>query len=124
MKKNSKISRWWIGLFSIIIILTQNPMQAQSGINEIGSFEQQLPSYWTKGAEPTGSTLSWATDQNRSMGKSLKIEKSVTTEAAMWESENMCDLWSEKHFKDVDIKFGLYYKTSGVNTNPTNNDQK
>ncbi|NCS87616.1 MAG: hypothetical protein GW789_02570, partial [Ignavibacteria bacterium] len=60
MKKNSKISRWWIGLFSIIIILTQNPMQAQSGINEIGSFEQQLPSYWTKGAEPTGSTLSWA----------------------------------------------------------------
>jgi len=41
MKKNSKISRWWIGLFSIIIILTQNPMQAQSGINEIGSFEQR-----------------------------------------------------------------------------------
>jgi hypothetical protein len=94
------------------------------GINEIGSFEQGLPSYWTKGAEPGGSTLSWATDQFRSMGKSLKIEKGVTTEAAVWESENMADLWSEKHFANVDIKFGVYYKTMGVNTNPANDDQK
>jgi hypothetical protein len=124
MNKISYSSRWWIYLFSVILIIVQFPLQAQSGINEIGSFEQPLPSYWTKGAEPTGSTLSWATDEFRSMGRSLKIEKSVTTEAAVWESENMADLWSEKHFKDVDIKFGVYYRTSGVNTNPANDDQK
>ncbi len=75
-------------------------------ISEIGSFEQALPSYWTKGAEPIGSTLSWATDESRSMGKSLKITKTATSEAAMWESENMCDLWSEKHFENVDIEYG------------------
>ena len=120
----SNMFRWWIGLFAITLIIVQIPMQAQSGINEIGSFEQTLPSYWTIGAEPSGSTLSWATDEFRSMGKSLKIEKAATTEAAMWESENMCDLWSEKHFANVDIKFGMYYKTSGVNTNPVNDNQK
>jgi hypothetical protein len=122
MSSFNKISKWWIGFLSVIIF--QIPLLAQSGINDIGSFEQSLPSYWTKGAEPDGSTLSWATDEFRSMGRSLKIEKNVTTEAAMWESENMCDLWSEKHFKNVDIKFGLYYMTSGVNTNPANDDQK
>ncbi|PJC58226.1 MAG: hypothetical protein CO025_09840, partial [Ignavibacteria bacterium CG_4_9_14_0_2_um_filter_37_13] len=113
MKNNSKISRWWISLFSIILIVVQNPVQAQSGINEFGSFEQNLPSYWMKGAEPGGATLSWATDDSHSMGRSLKIEKSTTPEAAMWESENMVDLWSERHFKNVDIDMGMYYKTSG-----------
>jgi hypothetical protein len=93
-------------------------------ISEIGSFEQGLPSYWTKGSEPGGATLSWATDDSRSMGRSLKITKTATSEAAMWESENMCDLWSEKHFANVDMYMGLYYKTSGVNTNPTTEDQK
>ncbi len=93
-------------------------------ISEIGSFEQQLPSYWTKGSEPGNSTLSWATDESHSMGRSLKITKTTTSEAAMWESENMVDLWSERHFKDVDIDMGIYYKTSGVNTNPTTEDQK
>jgi hypothetical protein len=77
-----------------------------------------------KGAEPTGSTLTWATDEFLSMGKSLKIEKTTTSEAAVWESENMCDLWSEKHFANVDINFGMYYMTSGVNVNPVNDDQK
>ncbi|MCA9380803.1 T9SS type A sorting domain-containing protein, partial [Candidatus Dojkabacteria bacterium] len=37
---------------------------------------------------------------------------------------NMVDLWSDRHFKDVDIKMGVSYKTSGVNVNPTTDDQK
>ncbi|OGU71298.1 MAG: hypothetical protein A2V93_07190 [Ignavibacteria bacterium RBG_16_34_14] len=74
MRRIAKISKWWIGFLSVIIF--QIPLLAQSGINSIGSFEQNLPSYWTKGAEPSGSTLSWATDEFRSMGRSLKIEKS------------------------------------------------
>ena len=93
-------------------------------ISSIGSFEQDLPSYWMKGSEPSGASLSWASDQSLSMGRSLKIEKDATGEAAMWESENMVDLWSERHFKDVDIKTGVYYMTSGINTNPTTEDQK
>ena len=115
-------SKWWIGLLSIIVF--QIPLLAQSGIDGIGSFEQDLPSYWTKGAEPSGATLSWATDEFRSMGKTLKIEKGTTSEAAMWESENMVDMWSEKHRASADIKFGMYYMTSGVNTNPANDDEK
>ncbi len=75
-------------------------------ISAIGSFEQDLPSYWTKGSEPSGASLSWASDQSMSMGRSLKIEKDATGDSAMWESENMVDLWSERHFKDVDIKTG------------------
>ncbi|RPI72894.1 MAG: hypothetical protein EHM47_07255, partial [Ignavibacteriales bacterium] len=122
MNRVTQISKWWIGFLSIIIF--QFTLTAQSGINSIGGFEETLPSYWTKAAQPGGSTLSWATDEFVSMGKSLKIEKGVTTEAAVWESENMADLWSEKHFMNVDIKFGVSYKTSGVNTNPANDDQK
>ena len=68
-------------------------------ISEVGSFEQDLPSYWTIGSSEGVGTLSWATDEFRSMGRSLKIEKGVTSEAAMWESDNMVDLWSDKHFK-------------------------
>lgn len=124
MNKIGNKLRWCMGLCFFTLVLCQIPLLAQSGINEFGSFEQSLPSYWTKGSEPSGSTLSWATDDSRSMGKSLKITKSVTTEAAMWESENMCDNWSEKHFANVDMYMGMYYKTSGVNTNPTTEDQK
>jgi hypothetical protein len=116
------ISKWWIIVLSIIVF--QIPLLAQSGINGFGSFEQGLPSYWTIGSPEGTGTLTWATDQFRSMGRSLKIEKGVTTEAAMWESDNMVDLWSDRHYKDVDIKFGMYYMTSGVNTNPTTEDEK
>src|SRR5690348_9404320 len=85
----------------------------------IGGFEGTLPSYWTKGNQPGTSTLSWATDQSRSLGHSLKIEKpSATTDSAAWISENMCDIWSPQHLKNVDILVGAYVKTQGVNMNP------
>jgi hypothetical protein len=95
-----------------------------AAITTEGSFEDKLPSYWTKGAEPAGATLTWATDESHNLGRSLKITKSTTSDAAMWKSENMVDYWSERHFKDVDIFLGAYVKTSGVNTNPANDDAK
>ncbi len=73
MSNFGTITKWCGFLF---ILIFQAALIAQSGINEIGSFEQTLPSYWTKSAEPSGSTLTWATDEFRSMGKSLKIQKS------------------------------------------------
>ena len=94
-------------------------------LNTIGGFEGSLPSYWTKGNQPSTSTLSWATDQFRSLGHSLKISKpSTTPDSAAWISENMCDLWSPQHLKNVDIMVGGFVKTQGVNTNPVNADEK
>jgi hypothetical protein len=96
-----------------------------TSINDIGGFEGTLPSYWTKGNEPAGATLTWATDQSRSMGHSLKIVKpSVTSDTAAWVSTNMCDLWSPRHYSGVDIMIGGYVRTSGVNVNPATDDQK
>jgi len=118
-----KMLKWLIGI--VLITLCQVPLWAQeAGINEIGSFEQTDPSYWFKGSEPAGATLTWASDQYVSLGKSLKIEKGATSEAAVWESENMCDIWSPVHNKDVDIKIGAWVRTEGVNTNPANDDQR
>ncbi|MBC8401148.1 MAG: T9SS type A sorting domain-containing protein [Candidatus Marinimicrobia bacterium] len=93
-------------------------------ITAIGGFEGDLPSYWTKGSEPAGATLEWATDQYHSLGRSLKISKSATSESAAWISENVCDFWSPQHYADVDIKLGAFVKTEGVNINPSTDDEK
>jgi hypothetical protein len=74
------------------------------------------------GNQPSGSTLAWSTDQSRSFGRSLKITKSATSDSAAWISENMCDIWSPQHLKNVDILIGAYVRTSGVNINPANAD--
>ena len=70
----------------------------------IGSFEGDLPSYWKKDKEPAGSTLTWATDQARTLARSLKIIKGVTSAEAAWVSENVVDYWSPQHLANVDIK--------------------
>ena len=110
------IAVFLIGIFSI-------PMQAQT-LNEIGGFESNLPAYWTKGNEPSGSTLSWATDESVSMGHSLKIEKTTTSDSASWISKNMCDIWSPTISANVDIKLGAWVKTMNVNTNPQSDAEK
>ena len=92
-------------------------------INLAGGFEGSLPAYWTKGNEPGGSTLAWATDQFSSLGHSLKISKGVTADSASWISQNMCDIWSPQHLKNVDILLGAYVKTENVNMNPANADE-
>ncbi len=93
-------------------------------INSVGGFEGDLPSYWTKGSEPGGATLTWAKDEFRSMGRSLKISKEATSDSAAWISTNAVDFWSPQHLKDVDIKVGAYVKTENVNTNPTSDDER
>jgi len=94
-------------------------------LNAIGGFESSLPSYWTMGNQPGGSTLSWATDQFRSLGHSLKISKPTSTaDSASWISENMCDIWSPTNPANVDILVGAYVKTQGVNVSPSTDDQK
>ena len=84
----------FLWLIAFILGVCISPIDAQNQLNEIGTFEGTLPSYWNVGNQPTGSTLSWATDQFVSMGHSLKIDKSATTDSAAWVSSNMCDIWS------------------------------
>ncbi len=122
LKEHSPFVLWGIIPILSLILFVPAKVDAQSGY--IGGFEGDLPSYWMKGAEPSGSTLEWATDQSRSMGKSLKISKGVTSEAAVWESENMADFWSPQHLRNVDMKIGAWVRTEGVNTNPLTEDEK
>ncbi len=92
MRKFFNSSFLWLWLISLALI--PNFLFGQSGINENGSFEGNLPSYWTMGNNPGENSLSWATDEYRSMGHSLKIEKTAVGDSASWISENMTDLWS------------------------------
>ncbi len=96
----------------------------QTDFPTIAGFESPLPSYWMKGNAPAGDSLIWATDQFRSLGHSLKIVKTTTTDSASWVSANMADIWSQTYAKDVDILLGAYIRTQGVNTNPTGPDQE
>ncbi|HMD13586.1 MAG TPA: hypothetical protein VKI62_03085, partial [Bacteroidota bacterium] len=94
-------------------------------LNEVGGLESPLPSYWNIGNQPSGTSMMWATDQFRSLGHSLKIDKpTVTSDSAAWTSDNMCDIWSPQHLANVDILLGGYVMTQNVNTNPATDDQK
>jgi len=117
-------SRWLTA--AIILVIAFGPVNsiAQSGFKDIGGFESEMPSYWTIGSQPDGSTLTWATDDFLSLGRSLKITKGVTSEAAVWKSENMCDQWTPTHSADIDWKLGAFVKTMNVNTNPANDDER
>ncbi len=113
-------------MFLVVAAVMLFSMQAASqslDMYTIGGFEGSLPSYWNIGNQPTNSTLTWATDQFRSLGHSLKITKTATSDTAAWVSSNMCDIWSPTVPANVDILLGAYVKTSGVNVSPTTNDQ-
>ncbi len=92
-------------------------------ITEIGGFEGTLPAFWNMG-NTGGATLSWATDQHRSGLRSMKIEKATTGDSSAWVSDNMCDIWSPTHSKNVDIFLGAWVRTEGVNVNPATEDAK
>ena len=119
-----KTLKLFLSLLMAIMLLGISDANAQYTLKAVGGFEGNTPAFWTKGNEPTGTTLSWATDQFISMGHSLKIQKTAIGDSAAWISENMADLWSPTISKNVDILLGSYVKTQGVNTNPTSADQK
>ncbi|HEY9165514.1 MAG TPA: T9SS type A sorting domain-containing protein [Candidatus Kryptonia bacterium] len=98
--------------------------QTNYTLKQIAGFEGSVPSFWNMGNHPSGSTLTWATDQSLSMGHSIEIQKSATSDSASWISDNMCDIWSPTVTANVDLLFGAMVKTSGVNTSPTSDDQK
>ncbi len=114
-----------VSFFSILFNQFNVQAQTSYSFNQIAGFEGTLPAFWNIGNQPSGSALTWATDQFVSMGHSLKIDKSsTTTDSASWVSDNMCDLWSPNIPANVDLHFGAWIKTENVNTNPTSEDQK
>jgi hypothetical protein len=116
-----------IGLSLILLVLLSFSGQVNAqldSLNKYGGFESDLPSYWMKGKQ-AGATLSWATDQSRSMGRSLKIVKqAATADSVYWVSENMVDLWSPMINQGVDMLLGAFVRTDSVNTNPSGEDAK
>ncbi len=116
-----------LAVFFGSIMFNQSNVQAQTdySFNQIAGFEGTMPAFWNIGNQPSGSVLTWATDQYVSMGHSLKIDKSsATSDSASWVSDNMCDIWSPNVPANVDLHFGAWIKTENVNTNPTTEDQK
>ena len=92
--------------------------------SQIAGFEGATPGFWNIGSQPNGSALTWATDSSVSMGHSIKIVKSTTSDSAAWISDNMCDIWSSTVTPNVDLLFGAWVQTLNVNTNPASDDQK
>src|SRR5439155_17551543 len=80
---------------------TRWPRDWSSDVCSSDLFEGEYPSYWNEGSEPAGATLSWATDDARSFGRSLKITKGVTSDSAAWISDNMVDYWSRSEERRV-----------------------
>ena len=115
--------------YLIIVVLTA--LVAWSGfaqpanLTAIGGFEGTLPSFWTIGSQPSGATLTWATDQSRSMGHSLKIAEDVSDGGfgGMDIGQHVRHLVADDS-KNVDIFLGAYVKTQGVNTAPATEDAK
>jgi len=93
-------------------------------VADIGSFEQDMPSYWEKGPEVGGATLEWASDEAFVLSRSLKITKTAGDGAAKWTSENMCDNWTPKLNANEQFQLGAWVKTEGVNTSPANDDAR
>lgn len=122
-----KSSRYLLGLVVLLIFILGSFLEIHAQISQIqqnGSFEGTLPSYWMKG-KATGGTLDWATDQFRSKNHSLKITKAATTtDSVYWISENMNDLWAPKLLKDIDLKLGAFVMTQNVNVSPGTDSTK
>jgi hypothetical protein len=105
----------WVALLVTLGVALAFPQAGN--INVIGGFEGSAPAFWNMG-NAGGATLTWATDQHHSGLRSLKIAKTTTGDSASWVSDNMCDIWSATHSKNVDIFLGAYVRTQGVNTSP------
>ena len=98
------------------------PLPSNTVLNNNG-FESGNPALF-KPVVATGATLEWAVDASRSASYSLKISKQATSSSVYWESSNMCTYWAPFIFPNKELVMGGYVKTSGVNTNPANDDQK
>ena len=111
----------YFGLFSCLLLSLS--FSQYVNVLKNGGFESGVPALF-RSVSVSGATLSWATDASRSPSYSLKIEKSATSSDVYWESSNMCTYWAPFIFPGKELVMGGYVKTSNVNVNPANDDQR
>jgi hypothetical protein len=68
--------------------------------------------------------LSWATDEYRTGGRSLKIVKTTKNHPASWVSEDLYRFWDIYVGENVGMEVGAYVKLHGVNVLPTDDAGK
>ena len=85
-----------------------------------GGFEGDAPNYFSSGGTSTTAVASWATDEWRTGGHSVKIVKSAADGDAYWASEDLLRYWSVGAGVNVAMEVGAWVKLSGVNINPAN----
>jgi hypothetical protein len=93
-----------------------------AGLN--GSFEGTLPNYFSSGGSSPTAALNWATDEYRTGGHALQIVKPNGDGDAYWASEDLYRFWSVYVGQNVGMEVGAWVKLSGVNVNPTSDDEK
>ncbi len=125
--------------FSVILLVlavslgTIGMLHAQTNLLPNGDLETMEPAFWTKVNDGLGGAqVIWAQDEaaQNPWGPvpsywSFKVVKSaVTTDAVGWRSVNNADLYWNNAAGNVLYTLRYYVKTSGVNTNPGNDDAR
>ncbi|UCH10698.1 MAG: hypothetical protein JSU61_02060, partial [Fidelibacterota bacterium] len=103
----------WIAAFTFIVAT----VWAEGEIPN-GGFEGDAPNYFSSGGTSTTAVLSWATDESRTGGHSLKIVKTAADGNAYWESEDLYRYWSVYVGANVGMEVGAWVKLDGANTSP------
>ncbi|MAM58623.1 MAG: hypothetical protein CMN25_14955, partial [Salinicola sp.] len=108
-------------LAATLLALAWSPVHAQALVaqNKLsdGDFESGVPSYWT----PDGAGATWSTEQARTADHSLKLSG---TGAASWTMDEAVRNWVSGFPGTLDLEFGAFVWTDGVNTAPTTDDAK
>ncbi len=87
-------------------------------------FEGDEPNYFNKGGTSTTAELSWATDEYRTGGHSLKIVKPNDDGTASWTSDDLYRFWDIFVGQNVGMAVGAWVKLDGVNTSPASDGEK
>ena len=106
-------------LFGIVFLITTLWGQLDNP-----GFEGDEPNYFSKSGTSTSADLSWAVDEYRTGGRSLKIVKGSADGTASWISDDLYRFWSVFVGQNVGMEVGAWVKLDGVNTSPANDGEK
>jgi hypothetical protein len=108
------------------MLFAQGPFTEGTNLLPNGDLETWAPNYWSQYNDGLGGTMTWATDEAALQSlRSFKVSKSsATSDAVGWVSDNNADLYWNNAAGNVLYTMRFWAKTSGVNTNPANDDAK
>ncbi len=121
-------------LIFLLFFLMGGLLFAQPNLLPNGDLETYEPAFWSKLNDGMGGAqVTWATDEaapspwgvNPPSYFSFKVMKAgVTAEMVGWQTVNNADLYWNNASGNVTYTMRFYAKTSGVNTNPANDDAR